>query len=199
MKHLTLSTQKKHIEKVYSMCTDLEKSEGLSWYKTANNYAVHLSELFNLDSNIKVCGILSALSPAVNWERNKVDAHNFLALASKQASNKTILSGKFGTYKNNVLKAIEIYNLERPTAKKIGAILLGKTGLKTMSFFFNIYDLENINTVTIDRHAIKVANNVYKGGGISISKKQYNSNIETYKNENAQTKKLSAGRALPPF
>jgi len=180
MKHLTLSTQKKHIEKIYSLCSDLEKSEGLNWYKSANNYAVHLSELFNLDSNIKVCGILSALSPAVNWERNKIDAHNFLALASKQASNKTILSGKFGTYKNNVLKAIEIYNLERPTAQKIGSILLGKTGLKTMSFFFNIYDLKNIDTVTIDRHAVKVANNVYKGGGISISKKQYHTTQSAY-------------------
>lgn len=173
MKHLKEITQKKHIEKIYSMCSDLEKSEGLNWYRSANIYASNLSDLFNLDSNIKVCGIISALSPAVNWERNKIDAHNFLALANKKASNKTILSGKFGTYKNNVLKAIEIYNLERPTAQKIGSILLGKTGLKTMNFFINIYDLKNINAVTIDRHAVKVANNVYSGGGISISKKQY--------------------------
>tara|TARA_R110002020_G_scaffold101665_4_gene239328 strand:+ start:464 stop:1090 length:627 start_codon:yes stop_codon:yes gene_type:complete len=173
MKHLTQRTQEKHISKLYNMCTDLEKSSGLNWYKDANIFASHLSELFNLDSNIKVCGILSALSPATNWERNKLDAHNFLALASKQASEATILSGKYGTYKNNVLKAIKIYNLERPTAQKIGAILLGKTGLKTMSFFFNIYDLNNTDVVTIDRHAIKAANNVYKGGGVSISKRQY--------------------------
>tara|TARA_R110000796_G_scaffold90118_3_gene193814 strand:+ start:1541 stop:2167 length:627 start_codon:yes stop_codon:yes gene_type:complete len=180
MKHLQEKSQRKHIEKIYNICTDIEKSEGLNWYKEANFYSLHLSELFKLDSNIKVCGIISALSPAVNWERNKIDAHNFLALASKQASNKTILSGKFGTYKNNVLKAIEIYNLVNPTAEKIASILLGKTGFKTMSFFYNIYNLKNTNIVTIDRHAVKVANNIYKGGGVSISKKQYFNTQKAY-------------------
>ena len=172
MKFKTLETQKKHITKMYNLCSDLEKSDGLNWYKEANQFSFHLSELFGIDSSIKVCGIISALSPACSWERNKVDTQNFLALA-KLGTDKEILSGNFGTYKNNVLKAISIYNLERPTSKKIGEILLGKTGLKTMNFFFNISNLNNLEAVTIDRHAVKVANNHYKGGAVSISKNQY--------------------------
>jgi len=172
MKFKTKQTQQKHILKIYNLCTDIEKSSGLNWYKEANQYGAYLSELFKLDSNIKVCGIISALSPACSWERNKVDANNFLALACIGTESQ-ILSGKFGTYKNNVLKAIEIYNLEKPTSKKIASILLGKTGLKTMNFFFNISDLKNTNAVTIDRHAAKVANNHYKGGSVSITKRQY--------------------------
>ena len=180
MKHLQEKSQRINIEKVYNLCTDSEKGESLNWYKETNTFATHLSELFNLNSNVKVCGIISALSPAVNWERNKVDTHNFLALADANSSEETILRGKFGTYKNNVLKAIEIYNLKSPTAKKIGEILLGKTGLKTMSFFYNIYDLNNEEIVTIDRHAVKVANNVYKGGGVSVSKNQYKLTEKAY-------------------
>ena len=50
--------------------------------------------------------------------------------------------------------------------------------------------------VTIDRHAVKVANNVYKGGGVSISKKQYfntqNAYIKTAKKLNIKPYQLQA-------
>lgn len=178
MKIKTINTQVKHINKIYNISSINEKINGGNWYKEANEYAEHLNKLFNIDSKVKICGIISALSPACTWERNKIDAHNFLALS--KFGNDNILTGNYSTYKNNVRKAIEIFNLENPNKDKIGKILKGKTGLKTESFFYNIYDLDSEN-VTIDRHAIKVANNFYKGGGVSITEKQYRLCESAYK------------------
>ena len=175
MKFKTIQTQTKHIEALLNGASDTEKIQGGSWYKEANNYAHHLSELFGIDSPCKVAGIISALSPATDWGRNKVDAHNFIALAI----NDDAMSGSYGTYKNNVRKALEIFNLERPTKANVGAILRGKTGYKTESFFYNIYDLDS-QEVTIDRHAIKGANNVYEGGSVALTEKRYRDSEKAY-------------------
>lgn len=175
MKFKTIQTQTKHIEALFNGASDTEKIDGGNWYKEANTYAHHLSEMFGIDSPCKVAGIISALSPATNWDRNKVDAHNFIALAI----NDDAMSGKYGTYKNNVRKALEIFNLERPTKASVGAILRGKTGYKTESFFYNIYDLDS-SEVTIDRHAIKGANNVYEGGSVALTEKRYRDSEKAY-------------------
>lgn len=175
MKFKTIQTQTKHIEALLNGASDTEKIDGGNWYKEANTYAHHLSELFNLDSPCKVAGIISALSPATNWERNKSDAHNFIALAL----NGDAMSGKYGTYKNNVRKALEIFNLGNPNKKSVGTILRGKTGYKTESFFYNIYDLDS-SEVTIDRHAIKGANNVYEGGSVALTEKRYRDSERAY-------------------
>lgn len=175
MKFKTTQTQVKHIEALFKGASDTEKIQGGNWYREANTYAHHLSELFGIDSPCKVAGIISALSPATNWERNKVDAHNFIALAI----NDDAMSGKYGTYKNNVWKALEIFNLDRATKSNVGAILRGKTGYKTESFFYNIYDLDS-QEVTIDRHAIKGANNVYEGGSVSLTEKRYRDSERAY-------------------
>lgn len=175
MKFKTIQTQTKHIEALLNGASDTEKIDGGNWYKEANTYSHHLSELFNLDSPCKVAGIISALSPATNWERNKSDAHNFIALALSGDA----MVGKYGTYKNNVRKALEIFNLERPTKANVGTILRGKTGYKTESFFYNIYDLDS-SEVTIDRHAIKGANNVYEGGSVTLTEKRYRDSERAY-------------------
>jgi len=175
MKFKTTQTQVKHIEALFKGASDTEKIEGGNWYKEANTYAHHLSDLFGIDSPCKVAGIISALSPATNWERNKVDAHNFIALAL----NGDAMSGNYGTYKNNVWKALEIFNLDRATKSNVGTILRGKKGYKTESFFYNIYDLDS-QEVTIDRHAIKGANNVYKGGSVSLTEKRYRDSERAY-------------------
>jgi len=175
MKFKTVQTQVKHIEALFKGASDTEKIEGGNWYKEANTYAHHLSDLFGIDSPCKVAGIISALSPAVNWERNKVDAHNFIALAI----NDDAMSGNYGTYKNNVWKALEIFNLDRATKSNVGTILRGKTGYKTESFFYNIYDLDS-QEVTIDRHAIKGANNVYEGGSVALTEKRYRDSEKAY-------------------
>ena len=175
MKFKTIQTQTKHIEALLNGASYTEKIDGGNWYKEANTYADHLNELFNLDSPCKVAGIISALSPATNWERNKSDAHNFIALALSG----DVMKGKYGTYKNNVRKALEIFNLDRPTKQSVGSILRGKTGYKTESFFYNIYDLDS-SEVTIDRHAIKGANNIYKGGSVSLTEKRYRDSEKAY-------------------
>lgn len=173
-------TQVKHILNVFNKASQSELIDGASWYKEAQIFSEHLNELFKVESPVKIAGIISALSPAVNWERNKVDAQNLLALYTSTGGNEEeILKGKFGTYKNNVRKAIEILNLKHATKKKVGVILRGKTGYKTESFFYNIYDV-NSEEVTIDRHAVKVANNVYKGGSVALSEKKYRLSERAY-------------------
>lgn len=122
-------------------------ADGLAWYKTAHNEAHRIAQAWGVDF-LKVCGIISALSPSVAWNTNLKDAEKMIAhLVYKQPP--PVVS----TYGPNMFKAIDIFDSEgdRETIEKI---LLGVAGWKTHSFFLNISGLDE-NSVTVDRHVLK--------------------------------------------
>jgi len=123
----------------------MNKSDAKQWYFIVNEYCQHLSQCFDIPL-IKVAGIMSALSPQNKFEQNCKDLENFL------------LSGglsKASTFGNQVNKAYNILHCENYSEDSIKACL-GK-GLKTRSFFENIYRPETSEAVTVDLWQIRWA------------------------------------------
>lgn len=139
----------KNLVKLY---IDADKS-GISWYVDANLFARKVAEQYNKPLKT-VCAVISALSPATNWEQNKADT---IGLISGKKGYKC------GTYGRNVAKAREILKTNE-------ALFSPKTGAKTYNFFYNIWQPENPDYVCIDRHAYLIAtNDIYTG----LTPKQY--------------------------
>lgn len=136
-----------NLVKLFHSIDESAKIEGLNWYATAHNFCVQLSTKYETPLN-KVCAIMSALSPATNYEQNKKDTENFLKV------QKGIIKGyKCTTYGQNVEKAKEIY------ASAIDPInfFSMKTGPKTYNFYLNVLNPKDATAVTIDRHAYAIA------------------------------------------
>lgn len=128
------------------------------WYMEANNFCKSLSKEFSVPL-FKVVGIVSGLSPMKPWNQNKKLAKEFL-------------NGKrSGTFKNNILKCEEILKLSTKNSDDVIRILNGN---KTVSFFKNIFNFKDRDTVTIDRHAIEIAVNYAMEDKLkSLSNSQY--------------------------
>ncbi len=138
--------------------------DGLNWYPEANEFAQILSNKFNVEL-IKVCGIISALSPLKSWDENKRIAESFLS------------TGKSYHTKVMTKKCNDILN-SNGTIEEITEILKGN---KITSFFLNIYD-QNYNGVTIDRHAICLAvGEVLNDDSLQLSLNQYNFFVNCYR------------------
>ena len=115
------------------------------WYEDAYNFCEYLSDKYNTPIN-SVIGIVSALSPLKNWDKNKEIAEYYLDTGCVKRDNKYI------NFPNQCNKAIVIRNTEDEV--EILGILKGE---KTKSFYLNIRYPEKNNKVTVDRHAIAVA------------------------------------------
>jgi len=102
---------------------------------------------------------MAVLSPGTFWEQNVKDTEAFL---------KGKRSG-FATYGQFVTKAIEITKTTNET--EIYEIVYGKQGYKTASFYLNI--LGYSNTITIDRHAYRIATGDTGAGGVRMTENQY--------------------------
>lgn len=122
---------------VYNNSTAANMRFGLTWYMDAHNFAK------TLDPNnvARAAGIIAALSPMSGWENNK----NKAAQLYRQNGD-----GAGVGMKNNVSKAIRIFNGEDP------ALVL--KGNKVTAFFHTILDPTS-NTVppVVDRHAFDIA------------------------------------------
>ncbi len=152
-----------------------EIKEGLVWYKSANNFAQELADKYNqpLDT---VCKVISALSPATRWERNKQDAESML----RNYHRCGFIGVKHltcATYGNNKRIAIDVLLGLRTQLQ----------GLKTFNFYNNIKDPSNPSFVTIDRHAYAI---LVKGtdpdktdasGAVALNKKNYLIAADIYK------------------
>jgi len=108
---------------------------GHEWYEKAHETAAKLGG----GDVRRGAGIIAALSPLSDWDRNVREAHELT---------------KTGTVKSallpaNVAKAQRIHAGENPEA------VLG--GNKVTNFFHNIHDPSNPGHVTIDRHAYDIA------------------------------------------
>lgn len=139
---------------------DADKS-GINWYVEANLFARKVAEQYNKPLKT-VCAVISALSPATNWEQNKADT---IGLISGKKGYKCV------TYGKNVDKARRILRTNE-------ALFSPKTGAKTYNFFYNIWQPESPEFVCIDRHAYLIAtSDIYTG----LTPKQYNVIADHYK------------------
>jgi hypothetical protein len=139
---------------------------GMHWYYSANEFCKKVSEQYSLPIET-VCAVVSSLSPGTNWEQNKKDSVNLIE--SFYGNDRKF---KFTTYGQNVLKAYKI--LEQKAKPETFFNL--KTGAKTFNFFFNLWQPENPEFVTIDRHASTIATGESYTG---LTQKQYK-NIATH-------------------
>lgn len=180
MRHYIVKSQVKNILNVFNQSTQHEKNEGANWYLSAHNFARSLASKYDKDVFI-VCGIIAALSPAISWEQNKIDTETFLRL---KKGKRKVTTANVSTYGPNLGKAEKIY--KATSINEVAVTLKGKTGLKTMNFFYNIFCpvyIGTINTpITIDRHAYKIAHKNTKGGGVSLTAKKYRETKQAYLN-----------------
>jgi hypothetical protein len=138
----TITRYKRDIIKLFNDTTEVNYSNGITWYKDANKYAKKLSRDFKIPLN-KVVGVMAALSPNNKWARNKIDTRNFLAVPS--------LDTKVCTFINQRRKAIAILE-SNGTSKQIEVIL---NGIKTRNFYHNIRFYETSDKVTVDMWAFR--------------------------------------------
>jgi hypothetical protein len=122
----------------FKSATKEQRQEGVDWYKRANDIAFELGK----GDVKKGAGILSALSPAMEWNRN--------IRAARELVNTGETTHQY--YTSTVVKAKRILEGEDPDT-----LFNEKTGAKTLNFYRNIANPEDPHPVTIDRHAHDIA------------------------------------------
>lgn len=123
-----------------------------NWYNEASEFAQQLSIEFDVDY-LKVCGIISALSPLKSWNENKRITRLFL---------------EFGIISHTKSQGKKAELILTNTSKDLeSSILTILRGAKIKSFFLNIAYPKTSDAVTIDRHAISIAigRSITKGEG----------------------------------
>jgi hypothetical protein len=117
---------------LFNSATDDELAYGLNWYETANRWANKLAKANGLSLS-QVAGITAALSPQCQWKVNQAKTVQLLSTGDTHG---------FGKCRD---KAKAILAGAEPLSVLKGA--------KERSFYDNIVDPLNSESVTIDRHA----------------------------------------------
>jgi hypothetical protein len=118
----------------YSKATKAQKQDGETWYQTAHHLAVRLDPT----NILRAAGVISALSPRMEWDRNM-----FLA-------ERTYSEGKaYGCLGDSCRKANAIYGGSN-VVKTLNAP-------KTTNFALTIVEPKHKTLVVVDRHAVSVA------------------------------------------
>jgi len=168
MKLSTLPDNVKNIVKCYENSYTIEIQQGLKWYSNAYEIAQTLSNKYKVDIN-QVVGVMAALSPNNEWQRNCIDAENLLKmwsifkgvdLSTADKLDLVIIRQclklvKVCTFNANRNKAIKILMIKGKTKgiKKVQKILFGKAGYKVIEFMDSILGRENC---CIDGHAFSI-------------------------------------------
>ena len=173
IKNLLPRNQVKNIIEVYKKATDTEIDFGMIWYELAKSYCNNMTITYQAPL-WKIAGVVAALSPGVDWDRNKMDARDLIYRYLRKGTKPNPY--RYGTYPANVRKAVKIWDAE--SEEHVAKILLGKSGWKTHAFFRNI--IGDLSVVTVDRHAYKVANNIYEGGAVPMHSKRYRDTAQAY-------------------
>lgn len=142
---MPLNDMKSNILSVYHKAYDPQIEIGMQWYAKAHRLARDMSIQHKLKSYRYAAGILSVLSPAVNWERNIIDAHT---VCSAEDEDNIVVS----TYGQFVKKALAIKHGTDPDD-----VIKRKSAPKTWAFYQCISRPMNNLYVTIDRHAVAIA------------------------------------------
>ena len=167
MPQLTISKQNYkvtvgNIERVFKSATQERIAETRKWYQNAQDFTKAVANKLNANdlSRFKVSGVISAISPRNEWNKNKLDAEN---LCKEFVSNKyyqlplfdadyhTLLKTKVSTFNTNKSKAVKILLNDD---SKIESILKGN---KLINFYLGI--IGDTEAVTIDGHAFNIASN----------------------------------------
>ena len=165
MPQLTISKEtykitKGNIENVFKTASQERIAETRKWYSDAQKFTETLSLEFNnqISSN-KIAGVIAALSPRNEWNRNKFDAVN---LCKEFLSNKYyqlnlfghhfLLNSKVCTFHANKSKAIKILLSDD---SEIETILKGN---KLINFYRCI--IGDSEAICIDGHAFNIACNL---------------------------------------
>jgi hypothetical protein len=155
---------KRTFRKIIRQASPDELSDGRHWYLLAGWWIDGVAVDNHIPREI-VCGVLSALSPSVEWESNKKQAEKLIY-------GYLILSDVDGvvitTYKQQLSKAIAILDLikgwQSDNDWSEGYILavLGGRAYKTKSFYHNILNPLDRAYVTIDTHIWNAAGLITK-------------------------------------
>ena len=149
-----------NIERVFKSATQERISETRQWYQNAQDFTKAVANQLNANdlSRFKVSGVISAISPRNEWNKNKSDAVN---LCKEFVSNKyyqlnlfgyhMLLNSKVCTFNSNKSKAIKIL---LSNDSEIETILKGN---KLISFYRGI--IGDTEAVCIDGHAFNIASN----------------------------------------
>jgi effector-binding domain-containing protein len=122
-----------------------EQQHSSNWYFEVNDYCKTVAETYDVPL-IKVAGIMSALSPNTTFNQN---------IRSLEAFLRTGGDCKVSTFNGQKRKALKILaSSDNITVEEIKTIL---GGLKTQSFFDNIFRPEISEDVTIDLWMIRWA------------------------------------------
>lgn len=114
---------------------------GLNWYKEANTFCKEVAHNTNLKVET-VAMVVSALSPAVSWELNKIQAEQMCNAFRDGLPLDTVTTS---TYENNRLKAWDILH-----GKKVITV----KSPKTYAFYRNL--MLDVDSVTVDRWMLRV-------------------------------------------
>jgi hypothetical protein len=169
MKLRTIQTMKKNILKWYEQATPEEIQEGNRWYSSAREFSEEITEGHGENMCWRFCQVISIMSPQVDWETNKKNAKRIWEcyLTEKQ----DVLGLK--------MFATELQKVNALNTLK-GDYEIPQTALKTFNFANNIFSPDQHQFCTIDRHAVKVAMNDKKAGGVSLTAKNYREVKEAY-------------------
>ena len=139
---LPLPLASKRVRAWHDEATPAEIREGLRWYSEAMDYAKYLSDYFGTYTTVVCAGVISALSPNNNWERNKIDAFNLL---QAHADGLTPDQVKVCTYNPNKLRAWGIAS---------GDVQMLRKARKTHAFALNVGMMDD-SVVTIDKWMLR--------------------------------------------
>jgi hypothetical protein len=128
-------THVQNILKKHDEATKELKEGGSKWYEKAHEEAKKVGS----GDVRKGAGIIAALSPLTDWDRNVQQAHEM----------------KKTGYVSNALIPQNVEKAHRIMAGEDPHEVLG--GHKVRSFFENIHDPSNPEHVTVDRHAYDIA------------------------------------------
>lgn len=137
---ITRTKVRNNILKIWDKTTHEDRYD---WYLDAYKYAEYLAFMHLPDDPAgteKVCGVIAALSPKINWEVNKRIAEEFI---------KTGDTWHYMMLKDKARRIIE----SDGTDAEILKILHGP---KISAFFLNIRYPHKAIALTIDRHALSI-------------------------------------------
>ena len=148
---------------MYYRATPETIQEGMQWYKQANRYTKEVSIKTGYPLNT-VAQVISALSPSVQWDLNKAQAHAMVSAHKKSEPLETVT---VSTYDNNKEKAWDILS---------GYTQIQPKSLKTYAFYKNI--MLNNKHVTIDRHILRT---LFTRAPKSLTAKRYREIAEIFR------------------
>ena len=151
-----------NIERVFKSASQERIAETRKWYQNAQDFTKAVANKLNANdvSRFKVSGVISAISPRNEWNKNKSDAEN---LCKEFVSNKYYQLPLFDSDYHELLKTkVSTFNQNKNKAVKIllnDDLLIEYIlkGNKIVNFFKCING--DSNAICIDGHAFNIACN----------------------------------------